>query len=52
MENHAFDIVYMDRRRLNRFNSGSLLIAIKKNVSSKWKLIRSEFDSLPSVKVD
>ena len=52
MENHAFDIVYMDRRKLNRFNSGILLIAIKKNVSSKWKLIRSEFDSLPSVKVD
>ena len=52
MENHGFDIVYKNRRKLSRFKSGSLLIGIEKNVSSKWKLMRSEFGSLLSFKID
>ena len=44
MENHGFDIVYKNRSKLSRFESGGPLIAIKKDVSSKWKPMRSEFD--------
>ena len=52
MENHGFDIVYKNMSKISRFKSGGRLFAIKKDVSSKWKLMRSEFDSLLSVKTD
>ena len=52
MENHGFDIVYKNRSKLSRFESGGPLIAIKKDFSSKWKPMRSEFDYLLSVKID
>ena len=52
MENNGFGIVFKNRNKLIRFKSGDILMGIKKNVNFKWKPIRSDFDSLLSVKVD
>lgn len=52
MESIGFKIVYKNRSKISRFKSGGILVAIRKNVCVRWKLIRFDSDSILSVKVD
>lgn len=52
LERNGFDSVFKNRSRISRYKSGGLLIAVKKNVSFKWKQIRNDYGCLLSIKID
>ena len=51
MKDIGFDIVYKNRSKLSRFKSGGLIIAIRYDISFKWRQIKNNYDTLFSIKI-
>ena len=45
-------MIYKNRHELSRFKSGGIAIAIKKDVSFKWKKGKNTYDTMLSIKIE